>query len=292
MEPSQISTLAEVFSLGKIIASVLVLILAWLSVRAAIFVLEAFSEKSSRSRLAVKKLIPIVRISIWIFGIYVVILGVFQPRAEAFFAIAASAGIAIGFASQDILKNIFGGIVIVMDRPFQVGDVIQLGDHYGEVVSIGLRSTRIVTRDDSTITIPNAAVVSQSVSNANSGALDFQVVVDILLPAIADVQLIKRIAWETAVTSPYIFLDKPVAVRIADDFKETYLTRVRIKAYVLDNRLENAFASDIVERAKAAYLGTYLAAKDYALTTQPSVDRRLLEGPLNQGQGFSIPSPQ
>ncbi|MCB0314052.1 MAG: mechanosensitive ion channel, partial [Calditrichaeota bacterium] len=52
---------------------------------------------------------------------------------------------AIGFAAQDILKNIFGGLMLLLDRPFQVGDKIEAGGHYGEVVQIGLRTVRIVT---------------------------------------------------------------------------------------------------------------------------------------------------
>ncbi|MCI0697073.1 mechanosensitive ion channel family protein [candidate division KSB1 bacterium] len=72
--------------------------------------------------------------------IYFIIAAVLSPPIETLIAVTASAGIAIGFASQDILKNIFGEIMILLDRPFQVGDKIEVGSYYGEVAQIGLRN--------------------------------------------------------------------------------------------------------------------------------------------------------
>lgn len=55
-------------------------------------------------------------------------------------------------------------------------------------------------------------------------------------------------------TSPYVHLEKPVAVRISDEFRDRLLTKVRIKAYVLDTRLETLFHTDVTERAKRALI--------------------------------------
>ena len=60
---------------------------------------------------------------------------------------------------MSLLKNLFGGLILVYDQPFQVGDKIRVGGTYGEVKSIGLRSTRIVTPDDNLVSVPNAQVV-------------------------------------------------------------------------------------------------------------------------------------
>ena len=93
---------------------------------------------------------------------------------------------AIGFASQDILKNVFGGVIILIERPFNVGDKIEVTGQYGEVLEVGLRSTRIVTADDSIVVIPNGELMSKSISNSNSGEPNCQVVAEIYLPIDVD----------------------------------------------------------------------------------------------------------
>jgi small-conductance mechanosensitive channel len=162
-------------------------------------------------------------------------------------------GVAVGFAAQDLLKNLFGGLILVFDQPFQAGDKISVGGTYGEVVSIGLRSTRIVTPDDNLVSVPNAQVVDQQVANANAGQLHCQVVTDLYLPGWADEVVAKRIAFEAASSSKYVYLNKPIVVLVSDVFKETFLTQVRVKAYVLDPRLEAVFRSDVTERARAGF---------------------------------------
>ncbi len=61
------------------------------------------------------------------------------------------------------------------NRPFQVGDKFQVGDHYGEVISIGLRSSQFETPDESMVYIPYGKLKNRAVSNTNSSALDCQV---------------------------------------------------------------------------------------------------------------------
>ena len=134
---------------------------------------------------------------------------------------------AIGFAAQDLFKNFLGGLTILFDRPFQVGDKVEISPYYGEIVSIGLRSTKLVTNDDNLVTVPNSKLLDTSVSNGNAGALDFQVVTDVFLPAHTDVYRAESIAWQAAATSPYTFLDKPIAVRVGDTLDQRPVTRVR-----------------------------------------------------------------
>ena len=152
------STLPDVkwsLSLKKIFWALIIFLVAFLIIKYVTRLLEAIAEKSDRMRLSIKKIIPIYRIFGWTFILYLIIEGVFAPPIETLIAVTGAAGIAVGFASQDILKNIFGGIMILFDRPFQVGDKIKVGSHYGEVVNIGLRTVRIVTPDDSLVSIPN-----------------------------------------------------------------------------------------------------------------------------------------
>lgn len=74
-------------------------------------------------------------------------------------------GLAFGLAAQDTLKNFFGSINIVLDRPFQVGDWIKVGDVEGTVETVGLRSSRIRTFYNSEVTIPNAELMNARIDN-------------------------------------------------------------------------------------------------------------------------------
>ncbi|MDX1394012.1 MAG: mechanosensitive ion channel family protein [Gemmatimonadota bacterium] len=234
--------------------SFLILILAFGVVRLASWILDRLAERNATRRLLYKRLVPIVRVFIWAATVVVVLRVVFGLEARTLLAAGAAIGVAIGFAAQDILKNIFGGLVIIGDRPFQVGDKISVEGTYGEVTAIGLRSTRIVTPDDSLVTVPNAQIVDGQVSNANSGALDCQVVTDLYLPGWVDTRRAQEIAYSAAVTSRFVYLKKPVVVLVKDQVSHTFLTHLRVKAYVSDIRHEFKFMSDVTQRAREAFV--------------------------------------
>lgn len=245
---TDLAEIRELISLGKVFYTVMILILTYYVNKYVSLILDNLSEKTTNYRLFIKRLSPISRIFIWSMAIYIIIAGVIMPPFETVITIAASVGIAVGFASQDILKNIFGGIMIILDRPFQVGDKVQVGEHYGEVLSIGLRSSRMVTPDDSVVSIPNGELMNSAVSNSNSSALDCQVVAEIFLPATADVAKVKQIARKAVYASSFSYLNKPVVVIVLNEMHDKkFVMKLRVKAYVLDIRYEFMFKSDMTE---------------------------------------------
>jgi small-conductance mechanosensitive channel len=238
----------NVISVGKIIWSLIFLMIAYFVIKTLTRLLNIVAERSARHRITVKGFIPILRVMGWIFAIYIVIGGVIHPPAETIIAVAASIGIAVGFAAQDILRNIFGGFMIIMDRPFKVGDKVEIGNYYGEVVEIGLRSTQIVTPDDSLVSVPNGEMMNHAVSNANAGEPNCQVVAEIFLPITVNTDKVRKIALEAAQVSRYVYLNKPIRVLFFNEMHErrSYL-KMRLKAYVLDIRDEFNFKSDMTE---------------------------------------------
>ncbi len=248
---------------GKLFWSFVVFLLGFVSIRYISRLLEAFGEKYSNFRLTIKGLIPILRILGWTFISYIIIADIIAPPIATLVAITASACIAVGFASQDILKNIFGGIMILFDRPFQVGDKIEVGQYYGEVVSIGLRTVRVVTPDDSLVAIPNSEIVNQSVSNANAGESNCQVVAEFYLPPQIDMGKLKGIAYRAAAVSKFLYLNKPIAIIIKNEMHQgRSLLKLRLKAYVLDIRYEFPFMSDMTETVMAELLRQGLVSAD------------------------------
>lgn len=252
MKEETFQNLLNQFSPGRLLLAIFCFAATWLVVHLLRLGAERLQKKFGRHRLFIASVFPVLRLLLWISAVVFIIFAVFNPPVNTLIAISASAGLALGLGAQDLIKNVIAGILILFDRPFRVGDMIQVGDHYGEVTNIGLRSIRVHTFGDSTVTLPNALVLGQAVSNSNSGALDEMVEVHFILPTHLDLHLLRDLAHESAGSSPYVYLKKPILVLIEDRFDRTFLTRLTVKAYVLDIRFERLLASDITQRFKNA----------------------------------------
>lgn len=104
-----------------------------------------------------------------VFGLYF-IFQAWDVDMTAWLASAGVLGIAIGFAAKDTLANLFSGAFILADAPYKIGDyvVLENGDR-GKVTHIGIRSTRLLTRDDVEVTIPNAIMGNTRIINQSGG---------------------------------------------------------------------------------------------------------------------------
>jgi MscS family membrane protein len=78
---------------------------------------------------------------------------------------AGVGGIAIALAAKDTIANFFGSVTIFTDRPFQMGEMVKIGEHCGPVEEVGFRSTRVRTLDGHLVTIPNSLITSSTVEN-------------------------------------------------------------------------------------------------------------------------------
>lgn len=94
-----------------------------------------------------------------------VVESVFEQDVRAWLAGLGIAGLALSLAAQDSIKNLFGSVTILVDRPFQVGERIIFGGYEGAIEEIGFRSTAVRTVNGHLVTIPNSKIVSDSVEN-------------------------------------------------------------------------------------------------------------------------------
>lgn len=106
----------------------------------------------------------IIRYGVLILGLVIVIQTV-GINLSTITILAGALGIGIGFGLQNITNNLVSGIIILFERPIKVGDRIQLGDLFGDVVSISLRSTIITTNDNISVIVPNSEFISTRVIN-------------------------------------------------------------------------------------------------------------------------------
>lgn len=151
-----------------------VITISWMSASLTIStaVLEALSGEG-RFELIESRTVPLFDLTskliiIMIFS-YVLLL-VWGINPVGWLASAGIMGIAVGFAAKDTLANLFSGFFIVADAPYKIGDYINLDTgERGQVSAIGLRSTRLLTRDDVEITIPNGVIANAKIINESGG---------------------------------------------------------------------------------------------------------------------------
>jgi len=127
------------------------------------------------------------------------ILTIWNVNLTPLFASAGIAGIAVALAAKDTLANFFGGISIFVDKPFKVEDYIILDTgERGEVVDIGIRSTRIKTRDDVLITIPNSILANVKIINESAPVPRFRIRIPVGVAYGSDLEKVDNILVDIA----------------------------------------------------------------------------------------------
>jgi len=235
-----------------VLNAVFVLIGAYVLARTATTGLTLLADHLETQRFRVMLLIPIAKFLVYGVGLYFVISWLFELSTAQLVAFSGLMGAALGLGLKDFLADIFGGLVLVAEQPYQIGDKVGIGDHYGEVVDIGIRSTTLRTPNDSLVAVPNFAFVNDSTANANAGAAEMLVVVEFFVDPAADIATARRIVEDALYTSPYVYVtdDLPVTVLVEDNL---YYRTIRGKAYVTDLREEFTFKSDVTERVLEAF---------------------------------------
>jgi small-conductance mechanosensitive channel len=122
------------------------------------------------------------------------LLSIWQISLTPLFASAGIAGIAVALAAKDTLANFFGGISIFMDKTYKVGEYIILDTgERGEVVEVGIRSTRIKTRDDVIVTIPNSIIANSKIINESAPIPRFRIRVPVGVAYGSDLKKVEEV---------------------------------------------------------------------------------------------------
>jgi len=122
------------------------------------------------------------------------VLNVWNINITPYLAGVGISGLVLGFALQDSLKNIFGGITLILDCTFEVGDKIQLeSGEVGEVRDIGLRSTKIRTYDNELIYVPNGYLANSRIQNYTRPSPKIRVKVDFGVEYGVDVKNVQKV---------------------------------------------------------------------------------------------------
>lgn len=243
------SKVLQYFSPGKVLFVAILIGGTWTLLKWLRGFLDRLEKINPRLRFMLRQVEPPLRIAIW-FGAILISAEVLAPSQNAFLAALGSAALAIGLGLQDLIKNLIGGMVVVVDRPFQIGDRIKMAEGSGEVKQIGLRSTKVYSDTGMLVTIPNSAVLTGTIFNSNAGVAESAVTTEVPLPGDADADRAIQICREVAVCCPYTHLNHEIEVDLVEDIKRRQMASVSVKAYVYDHRFESAMKTDILRRAR------------------------------------------
>ncbi|HPJ94637.1 MAG TPA: mechanosensitive ion channel [Deltaproteobacteria bacterium] len=248
------TNIIEFIRVGGIVTGLFVLLATWIAARIVETTLFKLSERFTHKRLLINQVSTLVRFAVYIIGIVLAVMASFRLSSEVILAITGTAAVALGFAFKDLTASILAGLIIIIDRPFQVGDRVSFDGTYGDIISIGLRSVRLFTLDHNVVTIPNNKFLTDVVSSGNWGDLEMLVQMDFYIGLDQDLTLAKRLVGECLTTSPYAYTGKSWVVLVSQTVIDDYIAlRLRAKAYVLDVQYEKAFETDVTERVMEAF---------------------------------------
>ena len=180
-------------------------IIVWMAffLRIAKVMIRHVSEDDKRMDFIQSKTLPLFLNLALLFIVTISIYLVFRVWGVDMTAWLASAGIvgmAIGFAAKDTLANLFSGVFILADTPYKIGDYIVLDSgERGAVTHIGIRSTRMLTRDDVELTIPNSIMGNTKVINESGGPhVKYRIRIPVGVSYDADVDQVREVLVRVA----------------------------------------------------------------------------------------------
>ncbi len=150
-------------------------------------------------------------------GVYMVLV-IWDINVTGWVASAGIVGLALSFAAQDTLSNLFAGVAILSDRPYEIGDFISLDSgERGEVTNIGLRSTRLLTRDDVEVSIPNGVMGAAKIVNEAGGPpSQFRIGTTVGVAYGSDIDRVEAILTDVGESHPITLRDPEPRVRFRE----------------------------------------------------------------------------
>ncbi|MEE4637883.1 MAG: mechanosensitive ion channel family protein [Wenzhouxiangella sp.] len=202
-----------------ILLSLLILRLIKSAMRAGHLALEILARVRDRFDIVEERTIPLFELILTIVVIgsaAYALLMVWDINPTAWLASAGVIGIAVGFAARDTLANLFAGFFIIADAPYKLGDYIVLdGGERGEVTKVGIRSTRLMTRDDVEITVPNSEMANSKIYNESGGRwVKFRIRLKVGVAYGSDVDQVVDLLEAVAQGHPSVCADPSARVRM------------------------------------------------------------------------------
>ncbi|HTD93109.1 MAG TPA: mechanosensitive ion channel domain-containing protein [Chitinophagaceae bacterium] len=159
---------------------------------------EGLQNKGQRSRLLIARLILLC------LG-YLMAVAASGVPVDKITIVIGALGVGIGLGLQNIVNNFVSGIILIFDRPLQIGDLVEVGSKTGRVREIGLRSSTLLTQDGAEVIIPNGDILSQQIVNWTLSNNQQRLEMDLSISGSKDMEVVASLVKKTILSSPYIF---------------------------------------------------------------------------------------
>ena len=191
-----------------------------------------------------EQLLPFFRrIILIIMGVIaaIILLGYFDIEVSGFVATLGIGSLAIALAAQAALSDTISGFIIMVDRPFRIGDRIEIQDldTWGDVVDIGLRSTRVRTRDNRMVIVPNSVIGKSLVVNYSYPDTQYRIQIHIGVGYGSDIEEVRKVLVEAVSKVEGVLPDRPVEALFLEFGDSALVFRVRwwLDSYVDTRRM-------------------------------------------------------
>lgn len=154
--------------------------------------------KGQRSRLLIARLVLLC------LG-YLLAVAASGVPVDKITIVLGALGVGIGLGLQNIVNNFVSGIILIFDRPLQIGDVVEVGDKSGRVKEIGLRSSTLFTRDGAEVIIPNGDILGQQIVNWTLSNNQQRLEMNITVRGSTDMEVVSSAVKKAILSSDYVF---------------------------------------------------------------------------------------
>jgi small-conductance mechanosensitive channel len=214
-------------------------------------------------------------------ALYVTCL-VWKIDMTAWMASAGILGLAVSFAAKDTLANLFSGVFIMADAPYKLGDFIVLDSgERGEVTHIGIRSTRMLTRDDVEITVPNSIMGNAKITNEAGGPHEnYRIRIKVGVAYGSDIEKVHAVLLDVAEKQADVCKTPPPRVRFRS-FGESSLDHELlcwVEKPVMKGRVTHLLNTNVFKRFVAEGIEIPFPQQDVHIKSTPDMNNKITQG--------------
>jgi len=221
------------------------------------------SHLQGKNRLTVIATIPFLRLAVIATTFVLILPRLIEPSVQNMIALLGTVGLALGFALKDYASSLIAGIVALGETNYRNGDWVRIGDVYGEVRHIGMRTIEVITPSDNRVLIPHALLWTEPVINANNGESRLQCSANFYLAPDHNSAEVSQSLEDVVLTSTYLYFASPITIAVRE---KPWGTQYIVKAYPTDASQQFRLVSDLTARGRAALqrLGVVFASVPFA----------------------------
>jgi small-conductance mechanosensitive channel len=234
-----------------------------------------------------QELAPVIKLLVILGRVFMTVIGIavllsnFGINVTVLAATLGVGGLALSLAARDIIADILAGITILTDRPFRIGDRIEINaiDTWGDVTDIGLRTTRVRTRDNRMVIVPNSSIAKNEIINYTYPDPRYRIQTHVGVAYGTDVEVARQVIIDAVRQLEDVLPDKPVDALYNEMGDSAMIFRVRwwIESYADTRRVIDRVHTSLQAAFDAKGIETPFPIRDLNLRLKPDAVGQLSE---------------